>query len=65
MDKKIDYQEAILELENTLKEIESSELAIDLLSEKIKRSLYLIDICKTKLKTTEEDVKKIIDELMS
>ncbi len=64
MDKKIDYQEAILELENTLKEIESSELAIDLLSEKIKRSLYLIDICKTKLKTTEEDVKKIIDELM-
>lgn len=63
MKEEIKYEEAIMELETIVSELEKGEISIDIMSEKIKHSLELIEVCKTKLKTTQEDVKKIIEEI--
>ncbi len=63
MDKKINYTDAMKELEEIVAEIEQGEISIDSLSEKVKRASELIRICKAKLTSTEEDVNKILEEL--
>ena len=63
MNEKISYTEAYEELQNIVAEIEKGEISVDELSEKVKRAAMLIKICKAKLKTTEEDVNKILKEL--
>lgn len=65
MTKKISYTEAFEELQQLVEEIESGEISVDELSEKVKRATELIKICKTKLTSTEEDVNKILKELES
>jgi exodeoxyribonuclease VII small subunit len=60
---KLTYEQAIAELEEIVNEMESGDISVDELSEKIKRSSVLIKYCKQKLKTTEEDVAKILEEL--
>ena len=59
------YTEAFEELQTIVLEIEQGEISVDELSEKVKRAAHLIQICKTKLSTTEEDVNKILKELDS
>jgi len=61
--KELKYEEAIAELEQIVKEMEYGEISIDELSIKIKRSAFLIDFCKKKLKSTEEDVDSILKEM--
>ena len=65
MEKKIAYKEAFAELEKIVNEMEGGETGVDELAEKVKRAAYLINICKQKLSSTEEDVQKILDELNS
>jgi exodeoxyribonuclease VII small subunit len=60
---KLKYDEAIVELEQIVKEMEYGEISVDELSVKIKRSAFLIDFCKKKLKSTEEDVESILKEM--
>ena len=57
------YTEAFGELQHIVAEIESGEISVDELSEKVKRAALLIKICKSKLVSTEEDVNKILKEL--
>ena len=52
------YKKAYDELETIVNEIESEEIQLDTLSEKIKRATELIEFCKTKLRTTEEEFEK-------
>ena len=59
------YTEAFEELQSIVTEIEQGEISVDELSEKVKRAALLIRICKTKLRTTEEDVNVILRELDS
>lgn len=59
------YTEAFEELQIIVSEIESGEISVDELSEKVKRATHLIRICKLKLTTTEEDVNKILKDLES
>lgn len=61
--KEISYSDAINELENILKEFENGEPDIDNLSEKVKRVSVLINLCKKKLKQTEDEVQKILDDI--
>ena len=61
--KKIKYKDAIGEIEEILSKIENEELDVDELSAKIKRVTHLLSICKSKLKTAETDVEKIINEM--
>ena len=65
MSKNPGYTEAFEELQEIVSEIESGEISVDLLSEKVKRAALLIRICKNKLSTTEEEVGKILKELES
>jgi exodeoxyribonuclease VII small subunit len=51
------------ELEKIIGEIESEETDLDLLSEKVKRAAYLIKFCRTRLRSTEEEVKKALSEI--
>ena len=59
----INYKEAFEELQAIVSEIESGEISVDELSEKVKRATALIRICKLKLTTTEENVNKILKDL--
>ena len=59
---KISYSDAVNEIEEILKQIENGELDVDVLSEKVKRVTLLIKICKSKLKSTEEEINTILGE---
>jgi len=58
--KKLTYAQAINELEEIIEEIETERIDIDALAKKVKRAAHLISFCKDSLRTTEEDVKKIL-----
>jgi len=47
----ISYTDAVAELES-----------IDLLSEQLKRAVFLVRLCRSKLRNTDQEVKKIIKE---
>ncbi|MCB2194967.1 MAG: exodeoxyribonuclease VII small subunit [Bacteroidetes bacterium] len=61
--KQLSYNEAVLEIEDILQQIENEELDIDLLSDKVKRVSYLLKHCKKKLTQTESEVQKILDDI--
>lgn len=58
------YTEAFQELQQIVREMEAGEILIDELSAKVKRAKSLIQVCKSKLTETEEDVAKIIESLL-
>jgi len=60
MEKKKTYEEAYEELQEIVKEIESGEISVDLLSEKVKRAGELIRFCKEKLFKTEQEVNDVL-----
>jgi exodeoxyribonuclease VII small subunit len=57
------YTAAFEELQLIVREIEDGQISVDELSEKVKRAAFLIEVCKSKLSSTEEDVNKILREL--
>ncbi|MFA6201142.1 MAG: exodeoxyribonuclease VII small subunit [Bacteroidales bacterium] len=59
------YSEKFEELTKIVKELERGDIAIDSMTEKITRALELLDECKNKLQTVNEDVQKIIEEISS
>ena len=61
MSKEPTYTAAIAEIEEILKKIESGELDVDGLTERVKRVADLLEICKKKLRTTEEEIQKVIN----
>lgn len=65
MNEQPNYTEAFEELQKIVTEIEEGQITVDELSEKVKRAAFLINICKTKLTSTEEDVNRILKDLDS
>jgi len=63
MNPDITYSQALEELESLLAEIENSEISVDSLTEKVKRATYLIGVCKSVLQITEDEVKRILEEM--
>ncbi|MFQ5901998.1 MAG: exodeoxyribonuclease VII small subunit [Thermodesulfobacteriota bacterium] len=59
----ITYSKAVTELESIVNQIEGEEIDVDVLTEKVKRASFLIKFCKTKLKCTEDEVKKLLTDL--
>ena len=57
------YNEAVSELEEIVKQMQSNECSIDNLSELTTRSLELLQFCKDKLTKTDEELKKIFANL--
>lgn len=62
-EKNINYTSAFEELQMIVSDIESGDISVDELSEKVKRASVLIAICKEKLFKTEDDVNQILKEL--
>lgn len=57
------YTEAIQELQKILDKLESGDMDVDVLTEKIKRAAALLKLCKEKLYKTDIEIKKILDNL--
>lgn len=59
----MNYTEAKKELETIVAAIESGELDVDALTEKVKRASELIAFCKEKLTKTDKELQKILDDI--
>ena len=62
-EKKESYNKAIEKLRGIIQDIESGELDVDVLSEKVKEASRLIKLCREKLFKADEEVKKILNTL--
>jgi len=63
MEQNSTYEQAYKELEAIAREIESQAVSIDVLAQKVKRAAELITYCQTKLRSTEAEVAKIIEQM--
>ncbi|MVZ67306.1 exodeoxyribonuclease VII small subunit [Sphingobacterium sp. DK4209] len=63
MENKYTYQDAFLELQQIVAEIEEGEVSVDELSAKISRASSLLAICKAKLTDSEKEVEKLLEKL--
>ena len=61
MKKVPNYEEAVSQLEEIVKKMESGELDIDMMSTELKNAQQLIKLCKDKLTKTDEENKKILE----
>jgi exodeoxyribonuclease VII small subunit len=59
---KFKYTEAVREIEEILNEIETGELEVDILAERVRRAGELIKLCREKLRKTEEDLEENLNE---
>ena len=61
--RELTYSQALDELEKIVGEIESEEVDVDQLADKIKRASTLVTFCRTKLRTAEDEVKKVLSDM--
>ncbi len=57
------YAEAIAVIEDILQKIETGELDVDDLAEKVKQASGLLKFCREKLFNTEKELEKILKEI--
>lgn len=60
---KMTYSQAKKELEEIVSAIESGELDVDILTDKVKRASELISFCKDKLTKTDKELQKILEDI--
>lgn len=61
MAKKTTYTQKVTEIESIIDYFESEDVDFDQIKEKISRAVDLIDQCKAELKSSEEDIQKLLD----
>lgn len=61
--KEFSFNEAVIEIEKILNNIESGDLDVDKLSVEVRRASELIKQCQKKLRTTEEEINSIFKDL--
>ena len=59
MPREMKYETAMRQLETIAEKMENGELDIDSLCEQLKTAQKLIKMCKDKLTSTEENIKKV------
>jgi exodeoxyribonuclease VII small subunit len=59
----ISYSEAMTELEQIVRNIEVGEIEVDALAQEVSRAATLINLLRTKLRTTDEAVKTALSEM--
>ncbi len=62
-EKIVTYKDALEELEEIVNGIESEEIDVDELAKKVERASELLTVCSEKLRKTEKEVDKIIEQL--
>lgn len=60
MEKNINYEQAMKELESIVAKMENDELDLDIMGKQLKRAQTLIKLCRDKLTKTDEEIKKIL-----
>lgn len=65
IDPKLTYSQAVTELDEIVRKMQSADCDIDNLSQYAARSLELIKHCKSKLTKTDEELKKILATIES
>lgn len=63
MNKKMSYRQAAEQLEEIIVQIENGELGIDELAKKVEEAAELVKMCKDKLRRTDADIEKIMEEI--
>lgn len=58
---KLTYEKALAELQSIVNDLEEDAIGIDQLSEKINRAAELIGFCREKLRSTEEEVDRLLE----
>ena len=59
----VKFSKAMEKLEEIIEKIESEEIDVDELSEKIKEAAGLIKTCKSKIEKAELEVKQVVEHL--
>ncbi|MFB9864131.1 exodeoxyribonuclease VII small subunit [Rufibacter immobilis] len=59
----ITYKQATQELEAILKAIENDDVDVDELTQKVQRSSELIKLCKQKLRTAEDAINQVFNDI--
>lgn len=62
-EEKIDYRQAIEELQFIVNELERGELDLDALLEKVKRAAFLCSFCKNRLREVEKELETVFLEM--
>lgn len=57
------YRDAIAELETILRALETDTVDVDELTARVQRSAQLIRLCKQKLRTAEEAIDRVFENL--
>jgi exodeoxyribonuclease VII small subunit len=60
--KAVKYSEAMEELNEILGDLESERIDVDDVSQKVKRAIELIQLCRQKIEKTELEVRKIVKD---
>jgi exodeoxyribonuclease VII small subunit len=60
---RVGYAEAMLELETILDELESDQLDVDVLAERVRRASELLTLCRNRISRAQSDVDKIVADL--
>ena len=58
----IPYTEALAEIEKIMTKLRGENIDIDTLTAEVKRASELIEMCKQRLRTTEEEVRKLFND---
>lgn len=61
MKKEMTYNAAFAELEKLVEQVESDQIPLDSLAEKVKKAKELISICEAKLRTIEKAINSAIN----
>ncbi|MBE6211377.1 MAG: exodeoxyribonuclease VII small subunit [Rikenellaceae bacterium] len=60
--REISYTEAMAEIEKIMSKLRSESIDVDTLTAEVKRASELIEMCKKRLRTTEEEVRKLFND---
>jgi exodeoxyribonuclease VII small subunit len=61
--KEFSFNQAVIEIEDILRNIESGDLDIDKLSVEVKRASELIKQCQKKLRSAEDEINSIFKDM--
>ncbi|WP_314698636.1 exodeoxyribonuclease VII small subunit [uncultured Prevotella sp.] len=59
--KEVKYEEAVRQLEEIVVKMERGELDIDSMATQLKKAQELVKLCKQKLKHTDDEIKKLLE----
>lgn len=62
-DKEPGYADAMAELEEIVEELESDQLDVDVLADRVRRASELIKVCRTRITRAQADVDAIVTDL--